>query len=201
MVEKKGNLRELMTAMLRVGIVGYGGGPATMTLFRYEAVTRYQWLDDSEFAEILALANTLPGPMATKMAAYFGFRIGGWLGALLGVLAHILPSTLLVVLFFGIINHYRSYHAVRLMIAAVNPVISVLLGMLAYDFTRKSIQSLRWPAAFLGVLAALGCLLWLRIPDAVVVLAFLAFGALIGQTGKLSRWMDKSGSAKGGKDV
>lgn len=44
-------------------------------LIRHEAVNKYKWIDDDEFGEILAIANALPGPIATKMAAYLGFKL------------------------------------------------------------------------------------------------------------------------------
>ncbi|MEC0271458.1 chromate transporter, partial [Paenibacillus anseongense] len=74
-------------AMLRTGILGYGGGPSIVPLVRYEAVTRFQWMKDEEFMEVLAIANTLPGPIATKLAGYLGYRLKGTAGAAVGVLA------------------------------------------------------------------------------------------------------------------
>ncbi|KAF9113979.1 hypothetical protein BGX30_006751 [Mortierella sp. GBA39] len=70
--------------MFRTGILGYGGGPSTVPLIRHEAVSRYRWMADEEFGEVLAIANTLPGPIATKLAAYLGYRLKGTLGALFG---------------------------------------------------------------------------------------------------------------------
>ena len=50
----------LVIGMVRTGILGYGGGPSVIPLIRYEAVTRYKWVSDEEFGEILAIANALP---------------------------------------------------------------------------------------------------------------------------------------------
>jgi chromate transporter len=69
------------------GIVGYGGGPASIPLIEHEGVSRYGWMTTSEFSEVLALGNALPGPIATKMAGYIGFEVGGVLGAFTGVFA------------------------------------------------------------------------------------------------------------------
>lgn len=66
---------DLSWAMLKTGILGYGGGPSVIPLIRHEAVTRYKWMSDEEFGEILAFANALPGPIATKIAAYLGYRL------------------------------------------------------------------------------------------------------------------------------
>lgn len=63
--------RELIIAMTRTGILGFGGGPSVIPLIRHEAVSKFNWIDDDEFGEILAIANALPGPIATKNVGIF----------------------------------------------------------------------------------------------------------------------------------
>ena len=69
--------KNLMVGFARTGVTGYGGGPSTIPLIEYEAVQKYKWMTEDEFGDILALANTLPGPIATKMAAYIGYKVNG----------------------------------------------------------------------------------------------------------------------------
>ncbi|WAH39093.1 chromate transporter [Alicyclobacillus dauci] len=170
-------LTQLVIAMVRTGVVGYGGGPSIIPLVRHEAVVRYRWISDDEFAEILALANTLPGPIATKMAAYLGYRLKGMLGAVIGILAHILPTTLAMVLLLGILMRLSGEKAVKGMIAAVNPVIVAMLAGMTYDFARKSYKGLgKWIALLCGVVAFV-LLEIVHVPTAIVVLLYLAYGA------------------------
>lgn len=68
---------ELAVGFARTGVTGYGGGPSTIPLIEFEAVKKYKWMTEEEFGETLALANTLPGPIATKMAAYIGYKVKG----------------------------------------------------------------------------------------------------------------------------
>lgn len=56
---------EIFLAFFIPGILGYGGGPASIPLVENEVVHRYGWLSVSEFSEVLALGNALPGPIAT----------------------------------------------------------------------------------------------------------------------------------------
>jgi len=190
-----GSYREIITAMFRTGLVGYGGGPAIMTLFRHEAVVRYRWMDNEEFGEILALANTLPGPIATKMAAYMGYRLKGTLGALVAVLSHILPSTVLVVVLFGILYRYRDSPVAQSMVHAVDPVIVVLLGLLAYEFAARTKQGLGWILAMVTWAIAFALLVLLKAPDAVVVLAFLVYGLF---HFRVVRWWKRAAGTGGG---
>ena len=72
---------ELFIAFLIPNLLAYGGGPASIPLIEHEVVARYNWMTKSEFSEFLALANSLPGPIATKMAGYIGYEVGGFLGS------------------------------------------------------------------------------------------------------------------------
>ena len=86
----------LFLAFFRVGILGYGGGPGSIPLIHKEVVDKYQWTSDEEFGDILALANTLPGPIATKLAGYVGHRVSGVMGMLNAIVAVILPTIVLM---------------------------------------------------------------------------------------------------------
>ena len=63
---------QLFWAFFISNILGYGGGPPSIPLIQAEVVDTYKWLTLKEFGDILALANALPGPIATKMATYIG---------------------------------------------------------------------------------------------------------------------------------
>ena len=90
-MKRRGAAWQLFWAFFRVGIFGFGGGPAMIPLVREEVVTRHHWLTDEEFADVLAIGNTLPGPIATKMPGYIGYRVAGVTGCIAAVVAIILP--------------------------------------------------------------------------------------------------------------
>lgn len=168
---------QLSWAMMKTGILGYGGGPSVIPLIRYEAVSYYKWLDDDEFGEILALANALPGPIATKMAAYLGYRLKGWFGAVVAVLAHILPSSVAVVALLSAVQWLSGSAVVQGMIGAVIPVIAVMLGVMAYEFGEKAVKGLGIYAGIGSFALAFGLLQLVQLHPAVVIMLFLAYGA------------------------
>lgn len=128
----------LFLAFFRVGILGYGGGPSSIPLVQKEAVHKYKWLNDDEFGDILALGNTLPGPIATKMAGYIGYRVAGVLGAINAALATVLPTVLLMVVLLSVLASFKDQPWVIGMTKGVAPVVGVMLAMLAYDFFKKA---------------------------------------------------------------
>jgi len=169
---------DLSAAMLRTGILGYGGGPSVIPLIRYEAVTRYQWMNDDEFGETLAIANALPGPIATKMAAYLGYQQKGVLGAIIAVIAHILPSSIAMIALLSMVRVLSTSPIVAGMIGAVTPVIAVMLGTMAYEFGEKAVKGL---GKYMGVglfIVSLLMLQWIDIHPGIVIILFLAYGAV-----------------------
>jgi chromate transporter len=169
---------ELTFGMMRSGILGFGGGPSVIPLIRDEAVARYHWLDDDEFGETLAIANTLPGPIATKMAAYLGYKAKGWMGAVVSVIAHILPTCLAMVFLVAFINVLSSSAMINNMIAAVMPVVAVMLGQMAYEFGGKAMKGL---GMILGIILFIVSFLLLQVISlhpGVVIIFFLAYGTV-----------------------
>jgi len=100
--------KKIFMAFFRVGMLGFGGGPAAIPLVQKEVVDTYKWMDADEFSDILALGNALPGPIATKLAGYIGFRVGGFWGMLNGVLATIVPTIILMIVLLASLNAFRD---------------------------------------------------------------------------------------------
>ncbi|NIK79077.1 chromate transporter [Paenibacillus castaneae] len=169
---------QLSWAMMKTGILGYGGGPSVIPLIRYEAVTNYKWIEDEEFGEILALANALPGPIATKIAAYLGYREKGTLGAIVAVLAHIIPSSAAMILLLTAVQFLSSAAFVQGMIGAVTPVVAVMLGMMAYEFGERAVKGLGKYVGFAFFALAFAMLQGFHIHPAIVIVLFLGYGAL-----------------------
>lgn len=188
---------ELTFGMFRTGILGYGGGPSVIPLIRHEAVVRYGWLSDDEFGEVLALANALPGPIATKMAAYLGYREKGGLGAVVAVLAHILPTCIAMIALLSAVTFLSSSKVVAGMIAGVTPVIAVMLGTMAYEFGEKAVKGLGIYAGIGFFVVSFLLLESLQIHPAIVIMLFLAYGTVHFRTvAKLKKQRrDKEGSA------
>jgi chromate transporter len=133
---------ELAIGFARTGVTGYGGGPSTIPLIEFEAVKKYKWMNEEEFVEILALANTLPGPIATKMAAYIGYKVKGSLGAIVAILTHILPSIIAMIGLLGVLYSYRESPIVSGMVQGVTPVIGFMLLEMAYRFFQNGRKGL-----------------------------------------------------------
>jgi len=127
---------DLFLAFARVGIFGYGGGPSVIPLLQREVVGQ-GWLTDTEFIDALAIGNALPGPIATKMSVYIGYKLAGASGMGAALLGMLLPSTiamLVVAIFFFSV---KDSPVVKAALTAVRPAVVGLLIWTAYDLGIK----------------------------------------------------------------
>ena len=86
------NLLRLFLTMLKIGAFTFGGGYAMISLLQNEFVTKKQWIDGEEFLDLVAIAESTPGPIAINAATYIGYRMGGFFGALVATAALCIPS-------------------------------------------------------------------------------------------------------------
>lgn len=82
----------------RIGLTGFGGPPAHISLLRALTVDERHWLSAEEFESAIATCNLLPGPASTQLAIYCAYRVAGRRGAIVGGLAFIVPAVVLVLL-------------------------------------------------------------------------------------------------------
>jgi len=166
----------LFLAFFIPGILGYGGGPASIPLVENEVVDRYGWLSVSEFSEVLAIGNALPGPIATKMAGYIGYEVGGSLGAFVAVFATVAPSLILMIGLLGLLMKYKESPKVKRLTLFVRPVIAVLLGVMTYDFFFSSYEGVGiWQTLFIGVTSFI-LMERLKVHPAYVIAGSLIYG-------------------------
>lgn len=164
----------IFLAFFRVGIFGYGGGPSSIPLVYNEVVKKYKWMDDDQFGDILALGNALPGPIATKMAGYIGYRVGGVAGMLNALLASILPTILLIILLLTVLNKYKDETWVSGMTSAVVPVVAVMLATMTWSFIKNSAKSfLGWGWTIIFVIGSIIILEFLHIHPAILIAGLL----------------------------
>ena len=85
-------LGTLFLTFLKIGAFTFGGGYAMTALLENEFIEKKGWLDRAEFLDMVAIAESTPGPVAVNSATYIGYKLGGIAGAALSTLAVCLPS-------------------------------------------------------------------------------------------------------------
>ena len=88
---------QLLWVFVKIGVLGFGGGYAMLSLIQHEVVDNYAWMTTTEFADMVAISQMTPGPISINMATYVGYTAGGFLGSLLASFALCLPSIVMVI--------------------------------------------------------------------------------------------------------
>lgn len=153
-------------------MLGYGGGLSAIPLMHHEVVDNFKWMDEEEFSDVLALANTLPGPINTKLAGYIGWRISGWRGMLNALMAAFLPTLILMILLLTVLNAYKDRPWVQGMAKGVMPVAGVMIGVLAWDFINISQRLMGWTLTAIFTVISLIVMQLLGIHPAFMILTF-----------------------------
>lgn len=167
---------EIFWAFFIPSIVGYGGGPASIPLIENQVVSTYDWMSTAEFSDTLAIANALPGPIATKLAGYIGYEQGGVLGAVIALLATVGPSLILMLLLLSILYKNRNSPRVKRLSSFVLPAIAVLMANLTFDFFATSIEGINWLPTIAIAVISYFAMERFKIHPAIVIGGGLLFG-------------------------
>jgi len=128
-----GSVAEVFAAFLKLGLTSFGGPIAHLGYYRREFVERRAWVGESQFAQLLALCQFLPGPASSQLGFSIGLLRAGWAGALAAFLAFTLPSALLLFAFAALLPSITgtigaaAIHGLKIIALAV--VAQGVLGM------------------------------------------------------------------------
>lgn len=119
---------QLFLSYLKIGFFGFGGGYAMLSLIQNEVVERHGWLTAAEFADIVAVSQITPGPIAINSATHIGYEVAGIGGSLIATFAVCMPALTIMLL---ITRFYLRLRDNRYVHGAVSGLKVVVVGMIA----------------------------------------------------------------------
>ena len=170
-----GSVAEVFTTFLKLGVTSVGGPIAHLGYFHRELIARRQWLDEAQYAQLLALCQFLPGPASSQLGFALGLIRAGWLGAFAAFVAFTLPSALLLVAFASAADYLAGTHGQ----AAIHGLKLVAVAVVA-DGVRRMAKQLS-PDAPRALIAASTAALIVITNAPLIQLGVVAAGALLGQ--------------------
>jgi chromate transporter len=169
-------LRGLFFYFLRLGSLGFGGPIALAGYMRRDLVEGRAWYTEDEYQQGLAIAQTMPGPLAAQLAMWLGYLERGAVGALLVALPFIVPAFLIVTAIAVVYAHYQGLSQVQSIFFGVGPAVMAIIAIAAYKLARSTNKK----DPILWVIAAVVCTAT-AVSGAEIVWLFLSagvFGAL-----------------------
>ena len=97
-MDKLKNLFRLFLLMFKIGLFTFGGGYAMLVLLENEFIAKRKWITEDEFTDVVAIAESTPGPIAINASTYVGYKVGKVLGAIVSTIAVCLPSLIIIFL-------------------------------------------------------------------------------------------------------
>ena len=171
---RQGSFLEVLGVFTRLGLTSFGGPVAHLGYFRQEIVIRRKWVDETTYADLIALSQLLPGPASSQVAITLGITRAGLWGGLAAWLGFTLPSAIALTLFAYAttlgqgFTHAGWIHG--LLVVAVAVVAQAVWGMANRLCPDR-------PRATLALAAAIAILLW---PVVITQIAILAVAGLLG---------------------
>lgn len=126
-MKKRKEYFRLFFTMLKIGAFTFGGGYAMIALLERELVEKKNWLTGEEFSDMVAVAESTPGPVAVNAATYVGYRKGGVFGAFLSTLAVCLPSFIVIYLISLFFNEFLSLKYVEYAFRGIRVCVTFLV--------------------------------------------------------------------------
>ncbi len=123
---------QLFYTFFKIGLFGFGGGYAMLSMIQGEVVTRYGWFTSQEFTDIVAISQMTPGPIGINSATYVGFTATGsvW-GSIIATLAVVLPSFILMLAISKFFLKYQKHPVVEAVFSGLRPAVVGLLASAA----------------------------------------------------------------------
>ena len=87
---------DLFITFLKIGLFTFGGGYAMISVFEHEFVERKKWIEQSDFYDLIAVAESTPGPIAINSATFIGYKQAGFFGSLFSTIGIVLPSLIII---------------------------------------------------------------------------------------------------------
>ena len=119
---------ELMWSFFQIGLFSIGGGYAAMPLIQHQVVEVHSWLTMTQFADIMAIAEMTPGPIAINSATFVGIQTAGIPGALAATFGCVLPSCVIVLTLAYVYYRFRGLTMVQGVLSGLRPAVIAMIA-------------------------------------------------------------------------
>ncbi len=178
---KAGILFELFTTFARIGLFTFGGGYAMIPLIQKEVVEHRQWISAEELLDVVAIAESTPGPIAINSATFIGCKVAGTKGAACATLGVVLPSFLIIVAISYALEAFRHIRAVQYAFWGIRAGVLALILKALWSLFRQCRKT--WFEIGIMVLT-FSAVTFLKADTILIILACAALGIVWALAGK-----------------
>ena len=127
----------LFWTFFKIGLFTFGGGYAMIPFIHQYAVEKYKWITDDEFLDIIAIAESTPGPIAINSATYIGYKVKGVAGSAMATLGVVIPSIIIITLIAAFFMQFKDNIYVEYAFKGIRIGVAVLVLNAAIRMYKK----------------------------------------------------------------
>ncbi len=142
MKEKLKKVFQLFITFIKIGAFTFGGGYAMVPLIQRETVEKKKWINDDDILEIVAIAESTPGPIAVNSATFVGYKTAGVLGAAAATIGVVLPSFTIIYFISFVIDKFENNTAVKYAFSGIRAGMLALIIKALWTMSKKSAKNI-----------------------------------------------------------
>ena len=129
---------QIFISFFKIGSFTLGGGYAMIPLIQQEVVDKKGWLKENEFVEMMAIAQSAPGPIALNTAIFVGYKARGIKGVIFSSLGTILPSFIVILLIAIIFTDFKNNPGVERVFKGIRPAVVALIAAPTFSMAKSA---------------------------------------------------------------
>ena len=172
---RRTKLWQLFITFLKIGAFTFGGGYAMIPLIQAEAADKRGWVTQEDILEIIAIAESTPGPIAINAATFVGYRVCGFWGAACATLGVVLPSFVVILLVSFLLRQFRQIRAVQYAFQGIRIGVLALLVKALWTMYRKSPKGI---TGYIVMAAAFVLTAFCKVNVLLVIIGCALFGLI-----------------------
>ena len=184
---------DLFLTMLKIGLFTFGGGYAMISLLQNEFVEKKKYMEKDEFLDMVAIAESTPGPIAINAATYIGYKQLGFLGSLLATVAICIPSFIIIFTISLLLDSFLAFKPVEYAFRGIQVCVIYLIfsaGLKMLKQMKKSAFSIAITTAVLVCMVTLS-LFSVKFSSILYIVICGIAGLVFHYTAKLNKKEDK----------
>ncbi|BBF42718.1 hypothetical protein lbkm_1402 [Lachnospiraceae bacterium KM106-2] len=133
MSDKRRQLVKLFLSTLYLSAFTFGGGYVIITLMKKKFVDEYHWIEEEEMLDLVAIAQSVPGPIAVNGAIVIGYKLAGIMGMLVSILGTILPPFFIIFVISFFYEAFQTNPYVKAMLDGMQSGVGAIIAIVVYD--------------------------------------------------------------------
>ena len=132
---------ELFTTFFKIGLFTFGGGYGMISIVKDECIDKKKWITNDEFVNLIAVAESTPGPIAVNMATYVGYKKAKLVGAVAATIGVVLPSLIIIYIIAIYLKDFLKYKIIANAFFGIRVAVSIIIIRTAYNLISNEVKN------------------------------------------------------------